>query len=140
MRASVLTVNVILVLGSERLYSNLARRFATPAAGADPSDAVRVLKLPKSGGCVDRDAVYLRALRQAQIRAYFFGSPANPLSPYTQLVDADAVHIFRMSDRECLVPRFPLFRALVSHLTSPRSASQRRPGRHLPPRRRRRRR
>lgn len=87
----------MLVLGSERLYSDLSRRLATPT---HPSDAVRVLKLAKSGGCVDRDEGYMRALRQAQVRAYFFGTPASPLSPHTQLVDADALAIFRTSDGE----------------------------------------
>ena len=50
--------------------------------------ATHVLKLPKSGGCVDRDAPYLRALRARQICAYFFGDPARcALSPHTQIVD-----------------------------------------------------
>ncbi|KAI4139086.1 MAG: hypothetical protein LQ340_008024, partial [Diploschistes diacapsis] len=55
-------VNVLFILGSERLYNDLSRRFSKPTtAGAE---GVMVVKLDKSGGCVDRDAEYLQRLRE----------------------------------------------------------------------------
>lgn len=92
------TVNVILVLGSERLYSDMARRFAS--AGSEDEEAVHVLKLSKSGGCVERDSAYTSQLRQAQIRSYFFGTPKNTLSPHTSSVEFAALSIFQFTDRE----------------------------------------
>lgn len=86
------------MLGSERLYSDMTRRFAH--AGSDDDEAVHVLKLTKSGGCVERDSIYLQQLRQAEIRNYFFGNPKNTLSPHTTSVEFNAISIFRVADRK----------------------------------------
>ncbi|KAK0659031.1 mRNA cleavage and polyadenylation factor CLP1 [Lasiodiplodia hormozganensis] len=93
------SVNVILVLGSERLYSDLSRRFSRP--GEDP---VQVVKLDKSGGCVDRDETYMKALRQTQVRSYFFGHGSTTLSPHTQRLDFNSLHIFRTVDTSATNP------------------------------------
>ncbi|KAL1640540.1 Cleavage polyadenylation factor subunit clp1 [Diplodia intermedia] len=93
------SVNVILVLGSERLYSDLSRRFSRP--GEDP---VQVVKLDKSGGCVDRDESYMKALRQTQVRSYFFGQGSTTLSPHTQRVDFNSLHVFRTVDTSATNP------------------------------------
>ncbi|RDL30761.1 mRNA cleavage and polyadenylation factor CLP1 [Venustampulla echinocandica] len=61
-------VNIILVLGSERLHSEMNRRFSQSTSGA-----VTVVKLDKSGGCVDRDDAFMRHTQEASIREYFFG-------------------------------------------------------------------
>lgn len=47
-----------------------------PIAGAPVTspDRIAVVKLSKSGGVVDRDRAFLRAVREAQVRTYFFGS------------------------------------------------------------------
>lgn len=94
------TVNVILILGSERLYSDMSRRFTSPSTTPD-DERVHVLRLPKSGGCVDRDENYMRALRQAQVREYFFGSPRNTLSPHTLNLGFEELSILKMNDRMC---------------------------------------
>ncbi|KAI5292645.1 hypothetical protein KEM52_006173 [Ascosphaera acerosa] len=86
-------VNTILVLGSERLYSSIHRTYnnkpvrgsRTPAAGA--AETISVVKLSKSGGCVGRDENYMRPVREAQTRAYFFGRP------YTGICGSD-VHYY----------------------------------------------
>ena len=96
----------MVILGSERLYSDMSRRFAKPVAAG----ALSVVKLDRSGGCVDRDATYLRQARQAAVRAYFFGDPARAaLAPHTQFVDFDAVTIYRPTERTPHFPSLPLF-------------------------------
>lgn len=89
-------VNVIAVLGSERLYSDLLRRFKdnTPSTGGTTA----VVKLDKSGGCVDRDDDFRRQQRQAQIREYFFGEAKNTLSPHTQQIDFGQLSVYRLVD------------------------------------------
>lgn len=73
----------------------MLRRFGTAStAGA----AITVLKLDKSGGCVDRDEAYMHALRQAQVREYFFGTRARTLSPHTQTVDFAGVTVYRLAE------------------------------------------
>ena len=47
---------------------------------------------------MDRDKKYLQQMRQAQIREYFFGTPANALSPHTQQVEFDELIIYRIKD------------------------------------------
>ena len=89
-------VNVIVVLGSERLYSDLNRRFN--GKSLSPGDSTVVIKLDKSGGCVDRDDSFRHQLREAQIREYFFGDLKNTLSPHTQQIDFSQLTIYRIPD------------------------------------------
>ncbi|EUC43939.1 hypothetical protein COCMIDRAFT_99441 [Bipolaris oryzae ATCC 44560] len=91
------SVNIIITLGSERLYSDLLRKFsARPSTTTDPSESVTVIRLDKSGGCVDRTETYMRALRHAQIKEYFFGHADETLAPSSQTADAADLHIFRI--------------------------------------------
>ena len=86
------SVNVIFVLGSERLYSDLTRKYSTRT-----DDPVHVIKLDKSGGCVDRNEAYMKQLRQAQIRSYFFGSGGETaLAPNSHMADFDELNIFKI--------------------------------------------
>ncbi|MCJ1477644.1 Cleavage polyadenylation factor subunit clp1 [Lambiella insularis] len=89
-------VNVLIVLGSERLYNDMSKRFAKQSSSAHES--VSVIKLDKSGGCVDRDSEYMDQLRQAQIREYFFGDARTPLSPHTQQIDFSELAVYRFAE------------------------------------------
>lgn len=91
-----LPVNVLLVLGSERLYNDMMKRFGKPSAGTPTP--ITVVKLDKSGGCVDRDASHLQQLREAQIKQYFFGDERNTLSPHIQQLDFSDVTIYRVPE------------------------------------------
>ncbi|KAJ9222769.1 protein clp1 [Paecilomyces variotii] len=112
------SISTILVIGSERLYSTMVRSYdnkPTSSASAVASDErISVIKLSKSGGCVDRDATYMKSLREAQIREYFFGSPipstgssALPvsatssttvtLSPHAQQLDFDSLAVYNIT-------------------------------------------
>jgi polyribonucleotide 5'-hydroxyl-kinase len=121
-------VSHILVLGSERLYSDMLRRFESHPTSASssssssfssstrhhPNELLTVSKLSKSGGCIDRDNAFMRALRAAQTRAYFFGTSTTTqssslinsngsgsssginLSPRQQQVDFDQLAIYQL--------------------------------------------
>ncbi|EPS40034.1 hypothetical protein H072_6144 [Dactylellina haptotyla CBS 200.50] len=77
------SVTAIAVLGSERLYNTMLKSFAT-------SPGVTVVKLPTSGGCVDRDPPFKKACRDAAVKKYFFGDEKCTLSPYTVTVEFDS--------------------------------------------------
>ncbi|EQL32771.1 hypothetical protein BDFG_05159 [Blastomyces dermatitidis ATCC 26199] len=88
------------------------------AAGtATPStlDRISVVKVTKSGGSVDRDASFMKCVRDSQIRSYFFGNPIPStassalslsatssgttitLSPHAQQLDFDALSIYTIT-------------------------------------------
>jgi len=112
-------VSVILVIGSERLYSTMVKNYdnkPTSSASAAASDErISVVKLSKSGGCVDRDAAFMKALRESQIREYFFGNPIPStassalslsapsatttitLSPHAQQLDFDSLSVYNIT-------------------------------------------
>lgn len=66
------------------------------AAGAP----VVVVKLDKSGGCVDRDEGFMQKFRQSQVREYFFGDAKNTLSPHTQQLEFSQLSIFKIAESE----------------------------------------
>ena len=97
-----MVVNIIIVLGSERLYNDMSRRFSKQ--GAPGVEGITVSRLDKSGGCVDRDAFYLQQLRESQMRGYFFGTPRSQLSPFSQQIAFDEVVIYRAAEGELSNP------------------------------------
>jgi polyribonucleotide 5'-hydroxyl-kinase len=100
-------VSNIVVLGSERLYSDMTKRFdGKPVSSSLVGETMAVIKLPKSGGCVDRDGTFMKSLRAAQVKAYFFGTPdlsnGVALSPRQQQVEWRQLSVWRLKgwDRE----------------------------------------
>ncbi|KAH7116065.1 Pre-mRNA cleavage complex II protein Clp1-domain-containing protein [Dendryphion nanum] len=95
------SINILFTLGSERLYSDLLRKYSS----RDPSDPVHIIRLDKSGGAVTRDESYMKALRQSQIKAYFFGLPGDTaLNPHSHMADFDDLNIFRVVDVTSTTP------------------------------------
>lgn len=112
-------VSTILVLGSERLYSTMLKNYdnkpTATSASTSSDERISVVKLAKSGGCVDRDATFMKHLRESQIRSYFFGTtvPSTAssalsssstaigttitLSPLAQQVDYDNLCIYNIT-------------------------------------------
>ncbi|KAL4919794.1 hypothetical protein BDW62DRAFT_178468 [Aspergillus aurantiobrunneus] len=109
------SITTILVIGSERLYSLMMKNYdnkpSSSASAAASDERISVVKLSKSGGCVDRDAAFLKAVREAQIRTYFFGNPIPStassalsissssttnvtLSPHTQQLDFNTLALY----------------------------------------------
>lgn len=99
---SEMSINAVICLGSERLYSDMVRKFdKQPVRGgslnANPTNhqQISVIKLAKSGGVVERDSSYIKAVAEAQIRTYFYGNPnvgaSISLQPRQQQVDFEAL-------------------------------------------------
>lgn len=89
-------MNVLVVVGSERLYSDMLRHFSGQRMGTDTTTTV--IKLDRSGGSVNCDEEYLGRYRQAQVREYFFGDSKVALSPHTQQVDFSQFAIYRVPE------------------------------------------
>lgn len=66
------TVDIVLVMGHDRLYSSLSSSLP---------QSVVLVKLPKSGGVVQRDRTFRARQRRAKIWEYFYGTQACPYSP-----------------------------------------------------------
>lgn len=66
--AKALKVDIIIVLGHEKLTVELMRIY-----NADPSGAPQIVKMPKSSGAVEADEVYKQRVQDLQVRSYFYG-------------------------------------------------------------------
>ncbi|KAK4900016.1 Cleavage polyadenylation factor subunit clp1 [Elasticomyces elasticus] len=86
------SINLVISIGSERLYNDLNRRYG---ANKGPDSGLTVLKLAKPGGAIERDASYMKQLRTRQIRQYFFGSSKESLSPHSHMIGFDDMIIYR---------------------------------------------
>ena len=99
------SVNAIICLGSERLYSDVVKQFdGRPSSSSTPGESISVIKLARSGGCIERDTAFMTALRAAQIKSYFYGAPAGTggvvLSPRQQTVEFASLTVYRcLGDR-----------------------------------------
>lgn len=90
------TVNVLVVVGSERLYSDMLRRFNGQRIGANGTTTV--IKVDRSGGSVDRDEDFLRRSRHALVRQYFYGDPKVSLSPHMLQVDYNQLNVYKVPE------------------------------------------
>lgn len=71
-----LDIDIILIMGHDRLYSMLTSHFKT-----NDDWSGKIIKLPRSGGVVSRDAAFRRQSRSLAIKQYFYG--AHVKSPIT---------------------------------------------------------
>ncbi|KAI0971425.1 Pre-mRNA cleavage complex II protein Clp1-domain-containing protein [Xylaria arbuscula] len=90
------SVNIVIVLGSERVSSEMQKRFAGQTTSV--SETITVVGLDKSGGVMERDEAFMQSIRESAIREYFFGNSKMTLSPFTQQVDFTAVSIWRINE------------------------------------------
>ena len=69
-----LAINVVLVMGDDRLYSMLKSKVGGGGGGGDDdAGTTKVIKLPRSGGVVTREASFLRQCRVRSVKRYFYG-------------------------------------------------------------------
>ncbi|KAI8381040.1 Pre-mRNA cleavage complex II protein Clp1-domain-containing protein [Radiomyces spectabilis] len=85
------SVNVVIVLGHERLYSDMTRILKDRSS-------ISVIKLTKSGGVVERDRQFKTQLQRAKIQEYFYGTPKCELFPYSMLINMSDVSIWRVGE------------------------------------------
>ncbi|KAL8997618.1 MAG: hypothetical protein Q9169_003165 [Polycauliona sp. 2 TL-2023] len=90
------SINVLVILGSERLYSDMLRRFNGQSIGI--GETITVIKLDRSGGSVDRDEDFLRRSRKTQFLKYFYGDTRMELHPRTVECDFNYISIYRIPD------------------------------------------
>ncbi|EEH22663.2 hypothetical protein PABG_04874 [Paracoccidioides brasiliensis Pb03] len=94
-----------------RCYSSYYYRVFSPST----LDHISVVKVTKSGGSVDRDASFMKNVREWQMRSYFFGNPIPSiassalslsatssgttisLSPHAQQLDFDSLSIYTIT-------------------------------------------
>lgn len=88
-------VDVVLCVGSERLYNDMSRKYTKTST--DGSKRVTVLRVAPSPGAEADEASYAAVLRARVIKSYFFGSE-NTLHGPTPLRDFSELHIFRAID------------------------------------------
>lgn len=70
-----LRINIVLVLGHDRLYSMLTTNYVSSTMNDNPAESSKpkIIKLPRSGGVVSRDTAFRRASRNQSIKKYFHG-------------------------------------------------------------------
>ncbi|KAG0368283.1 Pre-mRNA cleavage complex II protein Clp1-domain-containing protein [Gamsiella multidivaricata] len=90
------SVDVIIVLGHERLYSDMTRLHQKPATVTSPG--IAVIKLAKSGGVVERDSGFRRQTQNQKIREYFYGTAKSELAPYSTMINYHDVEILRVGE------------------------------------------
>ena len=80
---------MILVIGNERLLSDLQRKYPDP-------NQMTVLKVPKSGGVVSRETSTRKEMQLRRVKEYFYGSVKNELTPFSQTVSFNDVIVRRV--------------------------------------------
>lgn len=86
-------MNIVVVLGSPALYTELQRRLEKEKT--PHGETITVLDFNKSDGVAARDKDHMKFSREAAIKEYFFGDAKRTLSPFTQSVGFDEVAIFK---------------------------------------------
>uniref|UniRef100_A0A1D2A6U4 Protein CLP1 homolog n=1 Tax=Auxenochlorella protothecoides TaxID=3075 RepID=A0A1D2A6U4_AUXPR len=84
-----LAADVVLVVGSDRLHSQLSSDLATS------SPAISVVKLAKSGGVVTRTRELRQEARKVRVEEYFYG-PTRSLAPASQTLKLEGVEVYRV--------------------------------------------
>jgi len=110
-----LHVNVVIVIGNEKLYIEMQRMF-------DQHRDISVVKIPKSGGVVELEYNYRERVHNYQIRSYFYGPKIDlppgvtdatlggealsdlTLAPYSTVVSFTDLVIYRIGGAESLAP------------------------------------
>lgn len=100
-------INCVIVIAHEKLCADLKKTFA--AAPHDPQSTMPVLlKLPKSGGVVNKDAQYRRQVQDKRIYEYFYGSKKRPLHPSRVTLSFEDCHARRIGEAKAPSSALPL--------------------------------
>lgn len=78
----VLKVDIILVLGLDRLASDLKTDLDAVTSGSSDPTGIHILKIPQSGAAVKKSPVQKKVEQARAFKRYFEGSEALPLAPH----------------------------------------------------------
>ncbi|KAJ2829558.1 Cleavage polyadenylation factor subunit clp1 [Coemansia furcata] len=87
-----LGITTLLVVGSERMYSLLSTR----AFAKDNS--VAVIKMARSGGTVDRSAMFRQQYNSRTIQQYFYGTQKEPFSSFSTVANFQEIRVLRVGE------------------------------------------
>ncbi|KAG8167884.1 hypothetical protein KVR01_003573 [Diaporthe batatas] len=90
------SVNIVVVLGSPKIHTELQKRFAREKTTL--GEPIASVLLDQSHGVVERDEGWMKLMQEAAIKEYFFGDSKRTLSPFSQQVDFDSVAIYRIPE------------------------------------------
>ncbi|KAJ1672237.1 Cleavage polyadenylation factor subunit clp1 [Coemansia sp. RSA 1836] len=99
-----LRITTLLVVGSERMYSLLSTRaftkstITTDGSGGPPPSPVTVLKLARSGGTVDRSAMFRQQYNSRIIQQYFYGTSKEPFTSFSTVANFQEIRILRVGE------------------------------------------
>lgn len=102
-------VNLVLVVGNERLYITVNKALTGSGENESNSDRQKtttVLKLPKSGGVVAKDTAWRKLHQQSCFQRYFYGNKKE-YSPFSLVLSFDDVDIRRLGE-DMLAPKSAL--------------------------------
>lgn len=96
-----LQINVVLVMGHDRLYSMLSTNYNRLKELKQKGDVSinentatpRVIKLPRSGGIVSRESTFRRVSRNLSMKQYFYGESIVPNSSYANAASNPSVPV-----------------------------------------------
>jgi polyribonucleotide 5'-hydroxyl-kinase len=109
-----LQISVVLVLGQDRLYSLLRPRLPdSKQQQQQPDSACKIIKLPRSGGVVNRDEAFVRAMRSRSISRYFYGglkpnSKVPLLTPFAIHVAIDRLVLYKLTAMQLAASLLPV--------------------------------
>ncbi|KAK0744042.1 Pre-mRNA cleavage complex II protein Clp1-domain-containing protein [Schizothecium vesticola] len=89
-------VNLVLVVGSDRMYEELEQRLA--GVYTSVGEPIECVNVEKSDGVAEVVDSFTRHNREAAIKEYFFGDSKRTLSPSLQVISFDDVAIFKAPD------------------------------------------
>ncbi|CAB9509507.1 Polyribonucleotide 5'-hydroxyl-kinase Clp1 [Seminavis robusta] len=78
---NVMKITVVLIMGHDRLYSMMSNHIKKIA---DTAVKPKIIKLPRSGGTVSREAAFLRQARSRSMKRYFYGDMVEPTQQQQQ--------------------------------------------------------
>jgi polyribonucleotide 5'-hydroxyl-kinase len=84
-------VTVIVILGHERLYNDMVRRYSDKSG-------IAVVKLARSGGAVELNNDYVQQLQNYRTKQYFYGELKNVLSPVSRTLDFKNIKVYRLAE------------------------------------------
>lgn len=82
-------INIIVVMGSEKLMIDLKKKFKHKSTSLD------IVKVPKSTGVVELEDSYIRRLQEECIKEYFNGNYKTRLSPFKTDIDVQDLIIYK---------------------------------------------